>query len=71
MSEAILQPELEQRFFRCGGWRVLLSTDEQEDRTFSKYLYVDCPGRGQFKPGRYFAGAAGTASDRQVRLVER
>jgi hypothetical protein len=63
----ILQPCLEQRCFRCGGWHLLLASGDDAHPHASRYLYVDCPGRGQFKAGRYFAGAAWTASDHPLR----
>jgi hypothetical protein len=52
------------------SWHVLYTTDAQDHSHISKYLYVDCPGRGQFKPGRYFAGQAGTTNDHPLRSVE-
>ena len=69
MRDMTLQPGLKQACFRCGGWHELLSaTDEDDEHPHaSGSLYVVCPGYGQFKPGRYFAGQVGTLSKYALR----
>jgi hypothetical protein len=72
MPYMVLQLGLEQLCFRCGAWHLLLSGGERHEHSHaSKYLYVECPGGAQFKPGRYFVGQAGTPSDHPVREASR
>jgi hypothetical protein len=66
-----LQPGLEQACFRCGGWHVLVLSDDGSGHLHArKYLYIDCPGRGPYPAGRYFAGQVGTESVYRVREAD-
>jgi hypothetical protein len=55
----ILQSGLEQACFRCGRWHLPLPSGDDLHPHASRYLYVDCPGRGQFKGGSLFRRASG------------